>query len=145
MATPKADYGTITRTSPNWLGTSITQDGTTLAGGVRLDATAFTAESDGKKRIYSGQIIGRTFAEREAGTPFGPVAESGGNITDQEVYINLYDQTIGTEIGEDTQVAVLIPDKSNMVIENFLYDWANLSAAKKAWVRANHTTYIGNE
>lgn len=143
MATAKAFYDNdVQMTTPNWLGTSITNDGTTLPGGIRLDPAAFAAEADGKKRIYSGQIVGRTYAERDAGTAFGPVTEVTGTITDEEIYINLYDQVIGLGMGEDTQVAVLIPDKSNVVYENFLPNWNTLTAAQKAWVRNNHTTII---
>jgi hypothetical protein len=36
----------------------------------------------GKKSLDSGVVLGRTFAERDAGTPFGPVAD-----TDDEIYI----------------------------------------------------------
>lgn len=89
----------------------------------------------GKKSLRSGIFVGRTFAERDAGTPFGPAAAA-----DDELYL----------------VAFAVPDlvKNNdidlyrhrrVVKENFLPEWATISAdaALLAKLRALYTTTKG--
>ena len=59
-----------------------------LPGGARLDPAGFTADANGRKPVIAGTIVGRTRAERDAGTGYGPAGAA-----DEEVYIVAFDCT----------------------------------------------------
>ena len=59
-----------------------------LPGGARLAAADFTADASGRKPVIAGTIVGRTRAERDAGTGYGPAA-----ALDEEIYIVAFDCT----------------------------------------------------
>lgn len=76
-----------------WVGDELKQREAVLVSGGMLDPATFTADSDGRKFVESGTLVGRTYAERDAGAGFGPVAVDGtsGEATDNEVYLLLHD------------------------------------------------------
>jgi hypothetical protein len=85
------------------------------------------------KYIPSGTILGRTYAERDAGTPYGPAADA-----DDEVYILAFDVQDATNIN-DCELA-----RPNLAVkENFLPGWAAQSATVKGKVRAAYRCFIG--
>lgn len=78
-----------------WVGDELSREHV-LAGGFMLNAAGFTADAQGRVEVPSGTLVGRTMAERTAGTGFGPY--SAGNPTatpavpaDDEVYLVIYD------------------------------------------------------
>lgn len=123
---------TTSESSPVWAGDYLSREHV-LPGGSNVVAADWTADSDGRKVIPSGTVLGRTYAEREAGTGFGPAAD-----TDDEILIAAYDVTNAVDL---TDVELYRP--GSVVKENFLPDWDTLSAAVKASIRANYQTIKG--
>lgn len=87
----------------------------------------------GKKNLPGGTIVGRTFTERDAGTPFGAAAD-----TDDEVYIVAFDVP---DINAISEIELYRPN--SVVYENFLPDWAGASAAIKTKVRDKYICSVG--
>jgi hypothetical protein len=83
--------------------------------------------------VRSGTLVGRTFAERAAGTAFGPHAEN-----DDEVYLVVYDVL---DVSVNNDVELYRP--GSIVKENFLPNFADWSAADLAALRATYTTTRG--
>ncbi len=78
------------------------------------------------KTVPSGTILGRTYAERDANTPFGPAAD-----TDDEVYLLVFAVT-DADINND----VTLYRWGSLVKENFLPTFAAASATVKSKLRA---------
>lgn len=78
------------------------------------------------KNVPSGTLIGRTFTERDANTPFGPAADA-----DDEVYLLAFDVT---DAATDPDCTLYRP--GSLVKENFLTSFPGLSTALKAKVRS---------
>jgi hypothetical protein len=83
--------------------------------------------------IPSGTVVGRTRAERDAGTAYGPAASG-----DEEVYILFH----------DIEDAVVNPDATlyrhyKGVKENQLPNWAGLGATVQGFVRSFYETTRG--
>ena len=113
--------------NPRWAGDFAEGREHNLAGGARVDPTAFSAGSDGRKFIAAGTPVGRTFAEATANTGFSPAADD----TDDEYYLLLHDVTD----------ALVNPDcelyrHGSLVYVNLLPGWGSLSAGHKARIRA---------
>lgn len=87
----------------------------------------------GPKRIESGTLIGRTYVERDAGTGFGPAAD-----TDDEVFILAFTIPNAAENDEADLVR-----HETLIKENWLPGFATASTALKAKVRASYQTVIG--
>jgi hypothetical protein len=85
------------------------------------------------KRIEAGTLVGRTFAERAAGTAFGPAADA-----DDEVLLVALDVTNAA-----TNADVELYRPGSIVKENFLPGFATLSAALLAKLRATYVTTRG--
>ena len=86
-----------------------------------------------RRYIPSGTLVGRTFAERDSGTGFGPWAAS-----DDEVYLvayDLYDALLDNEVA--------LYRNGSIVKENFLPEWASWTSGMKAALRGAYTTTIG--
>jgi hypothetical protein len=83
--------------------------------------------------VRSGTLVGRTFAERAAGTAFGPHAEN-----DDEVYLVVYD-VLDVTVNNDVELY----RPGSIVKENFLPNFADWSAADLAALRATYTTTRG--
>lgn len=85
------------------------------------------------KAIRSGTLVGRTFAERTAGTALGPAASG-----DEEVFLVAFDVT---DASKNPDVELYRPGR--VVFENFLPGFADLSTAELALLRAAYTTTRG--
>jgi hypothetical protein len=96
------------------------------------NAQGFYAGS-GLRTVPSGTPVGRTFAERTAGTAFGPLA-----ATDDEVFLVAFDIT---DVSANPNVELYQPGKR--VKENFLPGWGTMAANIKALIRARYTTTLG--
>ena len=116
---------------PNWQGSgsAVTDHGSLVPGGGFIDAAQFPADADGKKFIMSGTLIGRTYAERDAGTGYGPADIAADN----EIYLLAYDVTDATK---DIDCELYYPGLT--VYENFLPNWDTLPAPVKAWIRTKY-------
>jgi hypothetical protein len=89
------------------------------------------------KTIPSGTLLGRTYAERDANTPFGAAVD-----TDDEFYILLFDvPDANAPGGDDCEVY----RHALVVKENYLPDWATISANANllAKLRASYTCIKG--
>lgn len=83
--------------------------------------------------VPSGTVIGRTIAERDAGTAFGPAAAA-----DDEVYLVCFDV-----LDAVTNPDVELYRPGSVVKETFVPGWAGLAAAVKALVRAAYICTVG--
>ncbi len=98
-------------------------------------------EGVGLRHVPSGTIIGRTFAERAAGTGFGPVDFTAStSVDDDEVYILAFD----VEDADDNPECELFRH-GGLVKENLLPDWSTLDSILQAWVRNNHNAILGQQ
>jgi hypothetical protein len=119
-----------------------------LTAAAAADATSLTVEAipvaleDGDSATYagttayavrSGTLVGRTFAERAAGTAFGPWAEN-----DDEVYLVVFD-VADVSLNNDVELY----RNGSIVKENLLPDFANWAAGAIAALRANYQTTRG--
>lgn len=71
-----------------------------------------------RRTIKSGTLIGRTYAERDAGTPYGPAVD-----TDDEFYILAF--TVQDAFNNND---CELYRTDSVVKENFLPEWATISA-----------------
>lgn len=119
----------------------VTADAATGAIGLTVEALAFaipntsTSQYRGTGKVYirDGIYVGRTFAERDAGTNYGPALD-----TDDERFL-LY---------HPIDDALTNPDATfyrpgSLVAENHLPGWATMSAGLKASIRATYRTIKG--
>lgn len=100
---------------------------------VEDDAATYAGGSLSRKFIASGTLLGRTYAERDAGTGYGPATVASDDqiyllaapITDalEEPYCDLYMH-------------------GNVVYENQLPGWSSLGATTKAKIRELYTCVI---
>lgn len=99
------------------------------------DTATYAGSGTKKKFIPSGTLLGRTYAERDSGTAFGPAVSS-----DDEFYLTAFD----VPDAERDPLVELYRHKS-IVKENFLPAWLTISAnsALLADLRANYTTTKG--
>lgn len=98
------------------------------------DDTATYAGSTGRKPVKSGTLVGRTFAERAAGTAFGPAAVA----TDEEIYLIAFDVV---DLLHENNAELY---RHNCVVkENLLPDWATYTADEKAKIRELYQTVTG--
>lgn len=125
-----------TLASPPWAGDFPSRDHL-VPGPFKVNAAdaGFVADADGRKNIPSGTVLGRTLAERDAGTGFGPAA-----ATDEEVFINYFEVTDALELDD---VEMYRP--GSQVKENFLPGWAGLAAGVQAIVRDLYICTVGAE
>ena len=84
--------------------------------------------------IAAGTLIGRTYAEQEAGTPCGPFADG-----DDEVYLVLHDVA---DLMRTPWVTAIQPGAR--IATNHLPGWADRPAAEKAAIRATYTAIHGS-
>lgn len=105
-----------------------------LSAGVP-DATAGTYTPDAATPIVvpSGTVVGRTIAERDAGTGYGVAAAA-----DDEVYITCFDVY---DVREHNDVELYRPN--SIVKENFLPGFAAVAAGVKTKLRAAYVCTTG--
>lgn len=101
-----------------------------------VDDDTATYKGVGKKSLPSGSLIGRTFAERDAGTPWGPAVVA----SDDEIFLTT------REIGDLTKDDTTELYRHNKVVkENYLPGWANLGSTVKTKIRALYTCIGGKD
>lgn len=91
-----------------------------------------TYAGTGLRTVVAGTPVGRTFAERDAGTGFGPAA-----TTDDEFYLLALDV-----IDADKMTECELYRHQRAVRENVLPNWAGLSTQMKAKIRALYQCFI---
>lgn len=84
--------------------------------------------------IPSGTVVGRTYAERDTNSRYGPAADA-----DDEMFLVAFDCDNIAE--NDGDVELVKPGTA--IKENFLPGWSGLSAAVKAKIRALYVTQLG--
>lgn len=125
-----------TLASPPWAGDFGSRDHL-VPGPFKVNSAdvGFVADGSGRKNIPSGTILGRTLAERDAGTGFGPAVN-----TDEEIYINYFEVTDALVLDD---VEMYRP--GSQVKENFLPGWAGVAALLKTAVRSRYLCMVGVE
>lgn len=123
-----------TTTTPVWCNDFRSRDHL-IPGGGKLDAAAFAANGAGLKFVPSGTLIGRTHAERLAGSGYGPAAAG-----DEDVKLVAFDVDDAAHIND---VELLRPGAA--VKENRLPGFGGMSAAVLALLRANYHCVTGAE
>lgn len=88
-----------------------------------------------KKILAAGTVVGRTYAERDAAAAFGLAADA-----DDEIMLVAFTREDVEQVGE---VDLVRPFAAVTVKENFLPNFAGLSAAVRAAVRARYNCTIG--
>jgi hypothetical protein len=107
-----------------------------LSGAIEDDATAtHYDDADGLKPIAAGTVLGRTYAERDAGTGLAP-ADTTGN--DDEIYLVAFDVT---DAATNNDVELVKPGAT--IYENLLPEWSSLTAALKAQLRSTYVCLTG--
>lgn len=96
------------------------------------DDTAIYAGTK-KKLVPSGTVLGRTLAERDAKTGYGPALS-----TDDEVYILVFDVT-DADVNPDADLYRW----GGIVKETFLPGWDDMDAGLQDVLRNNYTCTIG--
>ena len=90
----------------------------------------------GLKRIPSGTLLGRTYAERDAGTPFGPAVTA----SDDQQFLLAHDIA---DADDDNEGEAYRP--GGLVKENFLPGWATLPGATQTKIRALYQCINGKD
>jgi hypothetical protein len=83
--------------------------------------------------IPSGTLVGRTYAERDAGTPYSPAADA-----DDEIYLTAFDVT---DVNNNNDVELY--RHGGLVKENYLPVFSALSATLKGKIRELYETTVG--
>lgn len=100
-----------------------------IPGGGRVVADDFTADGDGRKPIDAGTLVGRTFAERTAGTGFS----TADVANDDEIYLLAFTVQDATE---NADCALL--RHATLIYEDKLPGWAGLTAAQQSAIRSRY-------
>ncbi|MEM9486502.1 MAG: hypothetical protein AAGA83_22735 [Cyanobacteria bacterium P01_F01_bin.116] len=87
--------------------------------------------STGRTVVPSGTLVGRTYAERDAGTGFG-IADVAN---DDEIYLVAYQNEY---VEQDAGVTLV--RHNTLVYENKLPGWATMTAAQQAAIRQRYQT-----
>lgn len=101
-----------------------------LPGGAKIVAADFTGFTD--NIIPAGTLVGRTAAERAAGTDFSPAADA-----DDEIYI------VAADVDKDLTTDVDLVRHGSLIKTNFLPSYAAASVAIKAKLEAKYQLVLG--
>ena len=123
---------TGTLTAPIWAGDFLNREHL-VPGGAKVDPAGFAADANGFKPIPSGTPIGRTYAERDAGTAFGPA-----DAADDEVYLVAFAVRDALRNND-----VELYRHNSIVKENFLPNFAGIAAGVIAKIRSLYSTTKG--
>jgi hypothetical protein len=113
----KINYTGPTLASPVWAGDFLDRNAL-VPGGAKLNPAGFAANAAGKKPVPSGTALGRTLAERNAGTGFGPA-----DAADDEIFLLALDVTDAL-VNNDCELY----RPGRIVKENFLPGFGGLAA-----------------
>lgn len=100
-----------------------------------VDADVATYAGVGRKTVDSGTPVGRTIAERDAGTGFGPAVS-----TDDEIMLVAFSVYDVTQIDD---VDLVRPFAGFTVKENFLPGFSTWLTALKTAIRARYICVLG--
>lgn len=99
-----------------------------------VDNDTATYQGIGKKSVPSGTLIGRTFAERDAGAAWGPAVTA----SDDEQYLT------AREVADLTKDDTTELYRHNRVVkENYLPGWSTMLTATKTKIRALYSCISG--
>ena len=92
-----------------------------------------TGNFSGLKFIISGTLVGRTFAERDAGTGYGPAVS-----TDDEIFLLAFDvlDAVHNPFGG-------VYRHTCLVFENYLPEWTAMSTDLKTAIRNRYQCMLG--
>ncbi len=126
--------GKLAYTTANAAAGAVTIAVEALAAGLTSGDKA-TYKGTGMKpvTILGGTLLGRTWAERDAGTAFGPAADA-----DEEIYFLAQDITDASKNNDAD-----LYRHGGIVKENFVPGWATLSSTLKAFVRSRYQCTVG--
>ena len=114
--------------------------GTTMPGGAFLVISEFAADFtdpvSGRIVIPDGTLVGRTYAERDAGVGYGPADVAG----DDQIFLTTTYISDGAEYDETP-----LYRHAKLVAENFLPGYSTLPADDLAWIRQHYHCYIGSD
>ncbi len=131
----KINYTGPTLASPVWAGDFLDRNAL-VPGGAKINAAdAGFVAVNGKKPIPSGTALGRTLAERNAGTGFGPAAAA-----DEEVFLLALDVSDAL-VNNDCELY----RPGRIVKENFLPGFGGLAAGVIAILRDLYVMTRGAE
>lgn len=133
-------YGTKKQTDKRWAQDQLDRH-SLIVGGGHLEKSEFTLPNpDGYNVIYAGTLVGRTWAEKEAGTGYGPADVAN----DEQIYlttedVNFGDGTPGSAdfVSKDGHTSLY--RHGSQVRETSLPNWASMNAATKAKIRELYT------
>jgi hypothetical protein len=128
---PSITKKNLQSTAPIWAQDALNEHSTLVAGG-HLEKAQFTLPNpDGQNVVYSGTLVGRTYAEKDAGLGFGPA-----NIaTDEQIFLVIYDVDFDNQfLGADGHCSLY--RHLCQVAEKSLPGWATMPAATKAKIRS---------
>ena len=128
---PRFYFGEYEYITPQWSGTPQHQPKVLVPGGGHVDANAFPPGV-----IQSGILVGRTYAERDAGIGYGPADVA----TDEEIHLLFFD--IHDPLNEN-ECELYQSRSGNVVYVNFIPNWATLPTATKTWIYNNYTCLTG--
>ena len=97
------------------------------------NAAAFTPLADGRVYIPAGTPVGRTYAERVAGTGYGPA-----DAADEQFFLVAFDCYNALD---NPDLVFYRPGK--VVKQNFIPDWVSLDAGVQAKVQTVYTCIEG--
>lgn len=97
------------------------------------DVATYAGSGTKPVSIPSGTPIGRTYTERDAGTPFGPAVN-----TDDEIYLVAFDVSDARQVAD-----VELYRKGGIVKENFLPGWSTMASNLKTAIRARYECTTG--
>lgn len=126
------EFNGYNQTSPPFIAQQLV-DYLVPAGGL-LDTTGLTANAQGYYELPAGTLVGRTYAERDAGAKWG-LADVA---TDEEIYLTA-DPVYNSRLSLD--LAFVKPGTS--IKENKLPGWASMTAPQKAKIRSLYNCISG--
>ena len=86
--------------------------------------------------VPSGTLLSRTIAERDAGTGYGPFRDTD---PESETFLSFFDS------GDFREWDVEMYRPGAQVYENYLPDWATLSATAKAMIRTRYLATVAQD
>lgn len=100
-----------------------------------VDSDVATYEGTELNTVVSGTLIGRTIAERDANTGYGPAADA-----DDEIFLVAFDVV---DVSNNPDVDLY--RQGGVVYENYLPVFSALSATLKAKIRSLYVSSIGRD
>lgn len=91
--------------------------------------------ASGRKTIESGILVGRTYAERDAGIGYSPYAAG-----DEEAHLLFFDVH---NVMTDNECELYMAKSNNVVYENLLPNWTSLPPEQKTFIRQNYNCLVG--